>query len=136
MTAGTALMNRAMLALSAAGATVWRNNTGVGWAGKSFALGPGQTYKAHGRERIVLSAHPLHAGLCEGSPDLIGFHTVTITPDMAGQQIAVFHGWEVKSGSGRLTRAQAMFLNHLNSNGAHGAVIRDITDISTALFGK
>jgi len=39
-------------------------------------------------------------GLCPGSGDLIGWHTVTITPDMVGQKFARFLSIEVKRSKG------------------------------------
>lgn len=117
-------MNRIMLALSAAGATVWRNNTGTGWAGKSIALRAGERYVARGGERVVFDARPLKAGLCEGSADLIGFESVTITPEMVGSRIAVFAAWESKDGKGRASKSQSKFLDHVRNAGGIGAVVR------------
>lgn len=78
-----------MLAVSEAGAIIFRNNTGMGWAGKLVKrTADGGVYLANAR--------PLHAGLCKGSSDLIGFKTVEITPDMVGKKIAVFTAIEVK----------------------------------------
>lgn len=122
--AGTALMNRIMLALSGAGATVFRNNTGSGWAGRSIALAPGQNYRARGGERVVLDARPLKAGLCEGSSDLIGFRSVTITADMVGSRIAVFAAWESKDGTGRASEKQRKFVDHVRNAGGIGAIVR------------
>lgn len=127
-------MNRAMMAISKHGATVWRNNTGMGWAGKSIALAPGETYRAKGGERLVFAARPLKAGLCEGSADLIGFKTVTITPDMVGKKVAVFHAWEVKDGNGRLSPAQKHFLDHINCGGGFAVEIRSVAQAEQAII--
>ncbi|WP_336288349.1 hypothetical protein [Bartonella sp. CB60] len=84
------LMKFVQLCLSDMGATVWRNNTASGWTGKSIPLAPKQVYRAKGNERIVFNANWLRAGLCEGSSDLIGFKTITVTPDMVGKKLPSF----------------------------------------------
>ena len=134
LSTGTALMNRVMLALSEAGRSVWRNTTAVGWAGKSFTLRAGEPYRARGGERVVLDARPIKAGLCPGSSDLVGFETVTITPDMVGRRIAVFAAWEVKDGQGRLTSDQARFLAHVQAGGGIAACVRSTDDALNAKF--
>ncbi len=42
-------------------------------------------------------------GLCVGSSDLIGFKSMTITPEMVGQKIAVFTALEVKTEKGKVS---------------------------------
>lgn len=128
MKGSTAHMNRIMLALSAAGAVVWRNTTAMGWAGKSFPLSAGQVYRARGGERVILDAYPIRAGLCEGSGDIVGMRTVTVTPDMVGQKLAVFCSWEVKHGSGRPTKSQRHFADFVTAAGGIGAVVRSETE--------
>lgn len=128
MSTGTGLMNRVMLALSKAGATVWRNTTAAGWAGKSFTLAPGQVYTARGGERVVLDAYPIKAGLCEGSSDIIGFRSVVVTPDMIGQRVAIFGAWEVKEGAGRPTKPQKNFVGFVERAGGIAAIVRSEAD--------
>lgn len=124
MSTGTALMNRCLIALSKAGATVWRNTVATGWAGKSFSLSPGEVYRARGGERVVLNAYPIKAGLCEGSGDIIGLKTIEITPDMVGARVAVFGSWEVKDGTGRATTKQSHFADFVTAAGGIGTIIR------------
>jgi hypothetical protein len=57
------------IACSTGDTRLWRNNTGT-------------LRDQHGR--------PVQFGLCKGSADLIGYRTITITPEMVGQQVAVF----------------------------------------------
>jgi hypothetical protein len=125
---GTALMNRCLMALSRAGASVFRNNTGQGWAGKSFSLSAGQVYRAHGGERVILDARPLKAGLTTGSSDIIGFLTVEVTPEMVGAKVAVFLAPEVKDGTGRPTKDQLNFLDHVRRGGGIADVVRSEAD--------
>lgn len=66
-------------------------------------------------------------GLHPGCPDLIGWRTVTITPDMVGKSIAVFAGIEVKAPQGKhpVTPEQRHFLERLTSAGGLAGVARN-----------
>jgi len=78
---------------------MFRTNSGMGWAGKSVK---------NGDITAIKNARPFH-GMPEGWPDLTGWETVVITPDMVGQKIAVFSVVEVKTGSLKLTDKQNRF---------------------------
>lgn len=67
-------------------------------------------------------------GLARGSADLIGWRTITITPDMVGQQVAVFASIEVKTPTGRLAPLQASWLNAVQSAGGIAGVARSVPD--------
>lgn len=136
MKRATALMNRIALALSGAGATVWRNTTARGWAGKSFPLSAGETYRAKGGERVVMDAFPIDAGLCKGSGDIIGLVEVEVTPEMVGSRLAVFGSWEVKSGSGRASKDQKRFAEHVKACGGIAAIVRTEAEALETLPGK
>ena len=71
---------------------------------------------------------PVRYGLHPGSPDLIGWKRVTVTPDMIGQTIAVAVGLEVKTESGRLRSDQRVFLDHMQDFGALAGVARSIEE--------
>ena len=68
----TALMKELRIAASQMGARLLRQNTGVGWVGKSKRLPNGDV--------LVKNARPLHAGFV-GWSDLGGWVPVTITPE-------------------------------------------------------
>jgi hypothetical protein len=80
-------MRQIQVALCGIGLRLFRNNTGMGWVGKLFrptrvmtiAVGPGDV--------LLREAFPLHAGLCEGSSDLIGWVSVTVTKEMVGKNL-------------------------------------------------
>jgi len=65
------------------------------------------------------------------TPDLIGWATVTITPEMVGRNVAVFLGAEVKDPQWHLTpgdkRAQAQLncINHINAAGGIAGFVTD-----------
>lgn len=76
--------------------------------------------------RIVFGLHP-------GSPDLIGWKSIVITPDMIGQRIAVAVGLEVKSERGRPTREQERFIRHMIDFGAYAGIARSVEDAKIIL---
>lgn len=90
---------------------IFRNNTGMGWTGETRSVNGSHDSK------VILNARPLHAGLCEGSSDLIGWTTVTITPEMVGRKFARFTAVEVKTDTGRATAKQRNFLDQVASSG-------------------
>lgn len=95
------------VSLTQAGARVFRNNTAVAWAGEVVrAFSPTKVMLLPG-DIVIRKAYPIHAGLCEGSSDLIG-----ISPG-AGRFIAA----EVKSSSGKLSIKQQNFLSFISDFG-------------------
>lgn len=115
----TPLTKRIMLALAThmPTARIFRNNTGMGWAGRLISNIAGKV--------TLQDARPLHAGLCEGSSDLIGWTSVEVTQDMVGNSIAVFTAVEVKQPGKRPTDKQANFLHRVREAGGIGFVASD-----------
>jgi hypothetical protein len=95
------------LALSRGPVRLYRNNTGT-------------LRDANGR--------PVTFGLEVGSADLIGWTTRTITPDMVGQQVAVFTSIEVKSATGRLRPEQRQWLEAVQAAGGIAGIARSVED--------
>lgn len=79
------------------------------------------------------TGRPIQFGLARGSADLIGWRTITVTPDMVGSQIAVFTSLEVKTPTGRLTPEQRNWLEAVQRAGGIAAVVRSVQD-ATHLF--
>ncbi len=67
-------------------------------------------------------------GMGVGSPDLIGWKTVKITPDMVGQWVAVFTGVEVKSAGGKPTNLQAAWIQAIKTAGGIAGVAWSVED--------
>lgn len=112
----TAIQNACLLRMSASGATVFRQNTGMLWAGRVVA-------EDHGR--IVLDdARPVRAGLCTGSSDIIGWKPIMITSDMIGSTVAVFVAAEVKSKTGKPTKEQSNFIAAVLRDGGIAGIVR------------
>ena len=71
---------------------------------------------------------PVSFGLCKGSADLIGWRTVTITPEMVGQQVAVFTSIEVKTPTGRVKPEQQQWMDAVQAAGGIAGVARSVED--------
>ena len=68
-------------------------------------------------------------GLATGSADLIGWQTVTITPEMVGLHIARFVSIEVKAPKGRLTPEQETWRAAVLKAGGIAVVARSVEDV-------
>lgn len=121
----TTLQKQIMLAASQAGATIFRNNTGNGVAGaKMFRIEKdGPVFLKQG-DWVVRQGSRIQYGLCVGSSDLIGWRTVTITPEMVGGKVAVFLALEVKTPTGRASDEQTNFINTVRRAGGLAGVVR------------
>jgi len=74
------------------------------------------------------NGRPVSFGLCKGSADLIGWRTVTITPEMVGTQVAVFTSIEVKTPAGRVKPEQQQWLDAVQAAGGIAGVARSVED--------
>ena len=101
------IQQRIRIACSTGATRLFRNNTGT-------------LKDQHGR--------PVQFGLCKGSADLIGYRTITITPDMVGQQVAVFLSIEVKTPTGRIRPEQQQGLDTIQAAGGIAGVARSVED--------
>jgi hypothetical protein len=79
------------------------------------------------------TGRPVQFGLARGSADLIGYRTVTITPDMVGQQVAVFTSLEVKTPTGRIRPEQTNWLHAIKRAGGIAAIVRSVDDARDAI---
>ena len=68
-------------------------------------------------------------GLVNGSADLIGWRTLTITPEMVGKEIAQFVSVEVKTPKGKTSAEQENWLEQVNCAGGHAIVARELADL-------
>ena len=76
----------------------------------------------------------IHYGVgSPGGADLIGWHTLTITPDMVGKRVAVFTAIECKSATGKPTEAQQNFIDQVNKAGGISGICRSAKE-AEALF--
>lgn len=114
MASEQAIQQQIRLACSGPGspARLWRNNVG-------------RLFDQQGR--------PVTFGLCPGSADLVGFRTITVTPDMVGQRIAVFAAVEVKAPTGRPTAQQTAWLEQVRACGGLAGIARSVEEAQAIL---
>ena len=74
------------------------------------------------------TGRPVQFGLAKGSADLVGWKSVTITPDMVGTKIAQFVSLEVKTPTGKPTTAQSSWLKAVSKAGGISAIARSLQD--------
>jgi hypothetical protein len=103
------------IACSTGATRLFRNNTGT-------------LRDQHGR--------PVQFGLCKGSADLIGYRSITITPDMVGQQVAVFTSIEVKTLTGRIRPEQRAWMEKIQAAGGIAGVARSVEDAKALLAAQ
>jgi cell wall-associated NlpC family hydrolase len=120
---------RILLACGSGNTRLWRNNVGTGWAGPATKITAGNlravTQGLQPGDVVIRNGRPLHAGLCVGSSDLIGYRRV--------DGVAQFVALEVKSPTGRATAQQTQFLNHITSAGGCAGIVRSVDDALTVL---
>ena len=122
---------RILLAHGSGPVRLWRNNVGTGWAGQSTRVTAGNLQALSRGLRpgdiIIRGGRPLHAGLCVGSSDLIGYRRVG--------DLAQFVALEVKSATGRPTAQQTAFLDHITAVGGCAGIVRSVEDAREILAG-
>lgn len=118
-----------LLACGSGSVRLWRNNVGTGWAGQATKVTSGNLRAIATALRpgdvVIRQGRPLHAGLCVGSSDLIGYRQV----DGVAQFVAI----EVKSERGRPTAEQTQFLNHIQAAGGLSGIARTVDDAASIL---
>lgn len=121
----TDIVRLIMLAVSKTGARIFRNNTGMGWIGKSVKFTKQQIISVNAGDVLIKQGRVFHAGLCVGSSDLIGLKSVIVTPEMVGKPIAVFLAIEGKTATGRATKEQIAFIEMVKQSGGIGFIARN-----------
>ena len=106
------VQNKIRLAVGSGDVRLFRNNTGA---------------------LLDMQGRLVKFGLCKGSSDLIGFRSITITPDMVGQKIAVFSAIEVRD-KGKATVEQKNFINIINNAGGYAGVAKNVNDAKKILY--
>ena len=123
----TNIQNRILLAVSNGKTRLFRNNT--------LQATAGQIASRNGSTWVIKNARAVRVGLCPGSSDLIGFKTITITPEMVGKQIAVFTAVEVKTKTGRVSKQQKKFISLIKNAGGLAGVARSPEQAKEILNG-
>ncbi len=129
------IINDTLLYFTKNGHRLFRQNTGLGWAGRVEKYSQPRSVLIQPQDAVIRNARPLQAGLCTGSSDLIGWITREVTPDMLKKQIAIFTAIEVKYGKTRTTVEQHRFINAVNNSGGIGKIIHSIDELG-GIFGN
>ena len=116
---------RILLACGSGDTRLWRNNVGTGWAGAATKVQRRGMVAVEPGDVVIRQGRPLHAGLCVGSSDLIGYRVV--------DGVAQFVALEVKSATGRPTAQQTQFLDHITSAGGCAGIVRSVEDAQSLL---
>ena len=123
------IQQQILLAHSSGTTRLWRNNVGTGWAGQATKVTGGNLRAVSQALRpgdvVIRQGRPLHAGLCVGSSDLIGYRQV--------DGFAQFVALEVKSATGRATKEQVQFLDHIQAAGGLAGIARSVDDAAAIL---
>lgn len=119
------IMHKMMIALSKAGARVFRNTVGMAYQGKAIRFTEVTRIEVHPGDIVIRQARTVRAGLMTGSSDLIGWFSRLIDEYDVGKRIAVFTACEVKTEHGTLEPEQLQFLNVVEESGGIAIVARD-----------
>lgn len=101
---------------------LFRNQVGGAWMGKP-----------RGEVLFLSEARFVQCGLAVGSGDLIGWHSVTVTPDMVGTKLAVFLSVEVKTDTGRVRPEQVNWLTQVRKHGGIAFIARSADEAKKEL---
>jgi hypothetical protein len=105
---------------------LFRNVVAKAWVGKIKS-----PYK-NGEVSLFL-AHPIQAGLIDGSGDTIGWTTITVTPEMVGKQVALFTSIEAKTMAGSIQDNQIAWQTNVCKAGGFAIIARSGQDALSQL---
>lgn len=109
------------------GLRLFNNPVGRGWQGKVIANVGGMV--------TLEAARVVTYGLMPGSSDLIGWQSVTVTPEMVGQRVAIFVSPEVKRARGGTeAEHQERWIAGVNAHGGRAGFVRSEAE-TAALLG-
>lgn len=109
-----------------AGLRLFNNPVGVAWHGKTVA----QTANLV----TLQGARVVSYGLMPGSPDLIGWQSIVVTPEMVGQRVAVFVAPEIKRARGGDEAAhQERFQQAIRNAGGKSGFVRSSAETAELL---
>ncbi|MBP7622416.1 MAG: VRR-NUC domain-containing protein [Xanthomonadales bacterium] len=131
----TAFLNRILIACSRGRVRLFRNSVGIGWIGKTERVTRPTQIMVNPGDVVIRKARALHAGLTEGSGDLIGWESREIKVEHVGQTWAVFASVEGKQGSDRLRPAQTVWRDQVRAAGGIAGVAKSPED-AREMFGE
>lgn len=106
------------------GSTMFKN---VG--GYAIICNPKDATRLKSGGYIIKKGFPMkNISLWKGSSDMIGWKSVTITPDMVGKKVAIFQSIEIKTKNDRLRKEQKIWNKVVEAAGALVAVWKENSD--------
>jgi hypothetical protein len=120
----TQLLREILIHCSNGSVRLFRNTVGSAWVGVSRWV-----------DGMIVVHRPTRVtfGLSTGSADIVGWRTITITPEMVGQQIAQFVSIEAKAKRGKMTAEQQAWLDTVYDAGGVAVVARSLEDAKQAV---
>lgn len=117
------ILKRILFNCSTGASRLFRQNVGRGWIGMSKKYTKHCTVQINPGDVVIRQARPFHAGFT-GMGDLIGWHSVIITPEMVGKLLAIYSSIEVKTKTGRLREDQINWMDLVRAAGGIAGVAR------------
>ena len=114
---------------SKCGAVTFRNNVGGAWSGRKVGV-------LKNGDTVIRNARWIDFGLVKGSGDTIGWKTVTITPDMVGNDIAQFLSIEYKTDDGKTRPDQITWDRNVWNAGGLTGFARSDDDVRRIIAGE
>jgi hypothetical protein len=114
MVSENVLGKKIILMASELGFRLFRQNTGQGYVGESIRFSKPMKIEVMPGDVLIRKARPLHAGLCVGSSDVIGW-------SKEGKFCAI----ELKSSNGKPSEEQINFIDAVNKAGGIAGIVRD-----------
>lgn len=133
MATDTGFLRRLLLACSRGPVRLFRNSVGVGWVGKVERPSRATQVMVFPGDIVIRKARVLHAGLHEGSGDLIGWVAREVRPEHVGQTWAVFASLEAKEGTGRMSKEQRNWREQVAAAGGIAGEVRSVEEAERLL---
>lgn len=115
-------------------ARLWRQNSGISWAGKATRVEKNGQYTLKIGDVIIRNGYALRSGF-PGISDGGGYCMVTVTPEMVGQSLPVVLQVETKA-DGAVTDEQRKFIAHVRSVGGRAGIALCADDVDRIIAGE
>ena len=118
------LIRDILIAASNVGGRLFRANSGMGWTGRKAIHTPKGLY--------IKDPRPFH-GMPKGHPDLAGWTTVKITPEMVGRSVAIYTAIECKTPNTAVTKQQKQFISVVKQAGGIAGLAKSTDEFQNLL---
>ena len=125
-------MHEIMLRVGRGKSRLFRQNVGMAWAGKPQRIERVRNVTLNAGDVVIRNARPFHSGIV-GMSDVGGWASMTITPDMVGQKVAVYVAIEVKTASGVVRKEQQQFIDAVSRAGGIAGIARSVDEAAAII---